>query len=188
MTRTLANLLSRCEGNLAEIGVFLGGTFYEFVPVAERAGFRAWAVDSFVGMAEPGPFDSPRYPTGRLSVGGLQAWQEGFRKQFKITPDRYEVVAGYVPECLTAIPESVRFWLIRIDLDHYAPTLDALHWGWARLVPGGWLTSHDWFPKQTERGASRAAHEFCAVRASARDVAEIREDDKEIYWQKRKEV
>ena len=148
----LAAQAQNVPGDFMEIGVFRGKTFRPMADFAASLGRTIHAVDSFEGMAEPGPLDGDEYPKGKLSVGGLSE----FQKLVGPCPNAVFHV-GWVPEVLAEINTTLAF--VHVDLDHYLPTLVALHWAWARMSPGGILMSHDWFPGKQEL-ASAAIQEF----------------------------
>ena len=48
---------SKVSGEVVEIGVFVAETFHRLAPLANSYGKKAYAIDSFAGMAEPLPQD-----------------------------------------------------------------------------------------------------------------------------------
>lgn len=68
------------------------------------------------------------------------------------------IYEGYVPEVLGSVGRGP-FAFAHLDLDHYAPTLDALKWVWPQIAPGGILACHDYAAK-IEVMASKAVKEF----------------------------
>ena len=148
--------------DIAEIGVWKGGTFQHLVRFAEFMGVHAHAFDSFEGMAEPTEDDKDKngcgYPKGRLNVGGKEAFMRSM-EAFGIDSSRYKIHVGFVPDCFESAGKLQRFSLVRIDLDHYKPTVIAAEWAWERLVPDGVLRFHDYFPEKNAL-ASKAIKEF----------------------------
>jgi hypothetical protein len=130
-------------GNTAEVGVWDGDTFATLVRATEASTHRAYAFDSFIGMDEPGPKDSTFYPKGRQSAGGLDSFHETMSKRHGLISEQYEARAGFVPDCFVGVNET--FVFIRIDLDHYEPTLCAAQWALHHLERGGVLNFDDFF-------------------------------------------
>lgn len=153
-------IASKVSGDYAEIGVYRGATFFRMLKAAAMAGRRCHAVDSFAGMAEPtggdGPVGAREYPAGKFDQDGPAAFTAELEKQSGCASA--VIHCGWVPEVLETIGCS-QFALVVVDLDHYAPTLASLNWAWPKIVPGGLLVMHDWFPSKTTL-ASKAAVEF----------------------------
>jgi len=119
-------------------------TFRWLVAMAARRDCLAHAFDSFVGMPEPGEFDSAHYPKGTFDVGG----KEGFRKlmdEHGADPAYYRLWPGWIPACFIGA-DALQFAFVFVDVDVYEPTLAALAWAWPRLAPGGILLADDYFP------------------------------------------
>jgi predicted O-methyltransferase YrrM len=160
-----AALIAAPGGHIAELGVYRGDTAVRLADLASRHKRILYAVDSFEGMAEAGPHDinadgSIAYPQGAMSVGG-DAGYEAFAARVSKNAAHVRILRGWVPEVLAEIPDDAGFAFVLADLDQYRPTLDALRWAWLRMLPGGVLCCHDWFPG-SGRLASRAFEEFCA--------------------------
>jgi hypothetical protein len=156
----LAEGVRGVSGDFAEIGVFRGAAFSRLARLAEASGRMAHAIDSFVGMAEPGEHDGDRYPKGRFGIGGPEAFRDIMDRN-GVQRAAYQVHAGYVPQVLDSITPETRFALAVIDLDHYQPTVDAMRWVWDHLEPGGIMALDDYYPGQPKL-ASRAIGEWLA--------------------------
>ena len=142
------------SGHVAEIGVEQGYTFVELVR-ATKSGYRAFAFDSFVGMAPPGKMDGHHYPAGRFNVGGVDGFQQKMRLYYGVASEEYEARSGFVPDCFHEVDE--KFVFVRIDLDHHDPTLIAATWAVEHLVPGGVLNFDDFFfGKKTDASSAIA--------------------------------
>jgi O-methyltransferase len=106
---------------------------------------RAHAFDSFTGMDEPTEKDEGHYPKGKLSVGGIEAFSD-IMSTASISDRYYDLYEGFIPKCFESFPDSESISLGIVDVDQYAPTLDALKWVWPRLSYGGILVLDDYFP------------------------------------------
>lgn len=141
----LVNLVvaENVPGDFAEFGVWRGTTFFPLAEIARQTGRVIHAVDSFAGMAPPTAKDGNMYPAGCLNVGGPAVFKEiadGF-------PNVVQIHEGFVPAILhSSFAEDVRFAFVHLDFDHYCPTMDALHWLWPRMSPGGIIACHDYAP------------------------------------------
>lgn len=161
--RPLLDQCARLPGDIVEMGVYRGRMFLQLAPYAELWGKTAVAIDSFVGMAEPGPEDADergrqQYPTGAMNVGGDDTFRQAAWEYIYHRPACVKIVRGWVPDVFQS-PDLAerRFCFGHIDLDQYRPTLDALEWLWPRMVRGGTVAVHDYLPwRQPARLATLA--------------------------------
>ena len=170
--------------DVAEIGV-LGGRVFSYMAKwanSRLPGRCAHAFDSFCGMDEPSPKDSRYYPKGRLSVGGVDNFIERM-KQMGVEKDKYVTWQGYIPECFKGVSEEQVFGFIRIDVDHYRPTLMAAWWAWEKLAPGGFLSFDDWMPEYIEALATNAIQAF--IREMYKEIASTAVEGREILIKKK---
>ena len=138
------------RGPLCEIGVFKGATFRLLLQAAILLKTEAHAVDSFRGMAKPGPMDDGDtfYPEGKFDIGGPNAFRAivaGWQLAGGL--ERLRVWPGYVPAVLDTLSPGSRFGFVHVDLDQYQPTLDAGRWAWEHTLVGGCVAFHDYLPK-----------------------------------------
>lgn len=154
-SRTLREVLAQApRGPRIEFGVHRGATL---AIIAEHEGLTV-GVDSFEGMAEPGPFDYREgrchYPRGRLKAPIEIA---------AARVPRARLVRGWVPEVLADLPDGP--WAFaHVDLDHYEPTLATLQWLWPRMMRGGIICCDDFFPGR-DWLAARAINQVARVHA-----------------------
>ena len=177
-TSLYSKSLEQISGAVAEIGVWKGTRFAEYVKEASKKGFVCHAFDSFIGMNDPGPLDDSFYPKGKFDIGGPGVFC-GLLKELGVE-DNYEVFAGYVPDCFKKVDPEQKYSLIRIDLDHYQPTVLAANWAWPRLSVGGWLVFDDFFSWKAGF-ASQAAREFLTTIV---DFEKLGEERDELYIRK----
>lgn len=147
--------LATCQdGDIAELGVFNGGTFQHLYREARALECGVWAFDTFTGLPEPGPRDfADVHYEGKFAYS-----QEAFRRRF---PDA-TVVCGRVEETLPWIcKRGVRFRFAYLDIDQYATTLRVLPTLWQMMHPGGVMLCDDVVEGRTE-AASGAVHEWAA--------------------------
>ena len=58
--------------------------------------------------------------------------------------ERVHIRSGFVPETLTGLKDE-RFCFVNLDMDLYAPTLDALRFFHPKMVQGGIILVHDYY-------------------------------------------
>jgi O-methyltransferase len=142
------------QGPRIEIGVHAGQSL---ALIADHDD-QTIGVDSFEGMAEPGPedFHAPgrtNYPKGRLAVG--------IDRVRRFVGQGPVLIKGFVPDVLTEIPDGP-YAFAHLDIDHYEPTRQALAWLFEHMAPGGALCCDDWFPGQ-DCLAAKALNEAAAM-------------------------
>lgn len=150
------------QGDFAEIGVYRGEAFQCLVHQAREVGRLAHAFDSFCGMAEPTVFDGANYPKGKFDVGGVEEFKKLMLER-GVAASFYQTWPGFIPQCFSHVPATLNFALVILDVDHYQPTVEALHWVWPRLSVGGLLALDDFIPSQAGL-ATRAIKEFIRQR------------------------
>ena len=152
--------VGRCSGDLAECGVYKGGTtkiLAESVP--DRP---IYAFDTFEGMPDTDPIKD-RHKPGDFSDTSLASVREYLARNKNVT-----CIPGLVPESLKAV-EDRTFAFVHIDLDIYAPIKSACEFFYPRLQSGGVFLFDDYaFPSCP--GARAAVDEFFADKPESRMV------------------
>jgi hypothetical protein len=138
---------AKLEGDIAEVGVFRGGTARV---ICEAKGDRQLHLfDTFEGLPEPGNVDAAFYKGQyACSLEGVREYLSGFPK--------VHFYKGYFPA--TGQPVKDRsFSFVHLDVDLYESTSQALEFFYPRMDPGGIIVSHDYvaFP-----GVRNAFDEF----------------------------
>ena len=144
----------RLPGDLAECGVYKGGTAYLLAQIGAEAGRKLALFDTFEGMPET---DAKRdlHQQGDFADTSL----DGVRKYLGAFPN-VECYPGFVPQTLEAVKDR-QFCFVHLDLDIYEPTLAASRFFYDRLAPGGVLLYDDYgFPSCP--GARAAVDAFFA--------------------------
>lgn len=137
----------KIPGGLAEAGVYMGATAAVMLSASE--GKQIHFFDTFDGL--PGS-------ENQFKQGEWNARIEAVRINLTRWSDRIEFHPGFFPESARGL-EHLVFSFVHLDLDLYQSTIDALHWFWPRLTPGGAFLSHDY---PLSAGVVRAFHEFFA--------------------------
>lgn len=135
MVYSFARSQVRHEGNLAEVGVFQGGTAKLLCEV--KGDRRLYLFDTFEGL----PVDSDEGNTihrnhqYRCSLESVQEYLAGY--------ENVSFHKGRFPETADVI-ENERFSFAHFDVDLYRSTLDCLEFFYPRMMPGGIMLSHDY--------------------------------------------
>jgi len=162
MTDLLYNYLitvEEVEGMWAELGVFRGETFKQFVAQGQKVHKYVIGVDSFRGMAEPTKEDDGYYPKGKLNSGGCKELISDLSEASAIRGEDYDLFEGYIPEVFKKIEAGWIYSFCYIDLDQYMPTKEAINFIWPQLNIGGLILFDD-FLESRDRLATKAILEF----------------------------
>lgn len=145
----------KLEGAIAEVGVYQG-EFAKMMNV-EFYDKKFYLFDTFEGFHEE---DVSEEIKNKFS----EASQKDFGNttvDLVLNKMKYKenciVKKGYFPESANGIDEKFAF--VNLDVDLYKPTLEALRFFYPRLVAGGIILIHDYFP-EVYRGVKQAVKEF----------------------------
>ena len=146
---------ARVPGDVAEVGVYLGGTA-RLLSEVKGDNRRLFLFDTFGGMpavkegvdkVHAGSFSESRLP----DVQALMAGQKGVH-----------FCPGFFPETTQQLPaDAARFSFVHLDVDIYQSTLDGLRYFYPKMSPGGMIVSHDYRYLQCP-GVRQAYTEFFA--------------------------
>ena len=130
-SRSLAEL----DGCFVECGTYKGASA-SFLCKNASPSRTVHVFDSWSGLSEPGSADGSYWQAGDMKSGR----DEAERVLSPYSNACYH--QGWIPEVLQTFEESsVAF--IHLDLDLYAPTLEALVFFWPHLVSGGMVICDD---------------------------------------------
>jgi len=143
----------RLTGDVAELGVYKGNTAVLFAALTRTLGSTAYLFDTYEGFVAEDltgiDADKARIFTD-TTLADVQALV-GIRNV------RY--VKGHFPDSASLLAPDLRFCLVHIDCDLYAPFSAALRYFYPRLVKGGFLIMHD-YGGLYWNGAEKAVDEF----------------------------
>ncbi len=138
---TLARQALSVPGDLAECGVYKGGTAILLSRVAGQAGAsdakKLLLFDSFKGMQVTDP-DRDLHQPGHFADTSLEAVQQRVRGFNGV-----EFHPGWIPESFRG-QEQRRFSFAHIDVDLYQSILDCCEFIYPRLSPGGFMVFDDY--------------------------------------------
>ena len=142
----------QCEGEVAEIGVYRGGTARLLAKALEGSGKRVHLFDTFEGMPSTDP-SKDAHRQGDFSDTSLASVQQNLAGCENVF-----FYPGYFPATSPPIEGSV-FSLAHIDVDIYRSVLDCCAFFYPRMVPGGKIVFDD-YGYETCPGAKLAVDEF----------------------------
>lgn len=140
-------------GNFAELGVDKGHVAGVLATFARRIGTNLYLLDTFEGFS---PKDFHGVDADR-KIEFSDTSLESVRAS--IGEDNVQYIKGYFPESAAQMPADLRFSLVHIDCDLYAPALSALKYFYPRMAPGGFIVIHDYNSLFWD-GAENAVDEF----------------------------
>jgi Macrocin-O-methyltransferase (TylF) len=143
----------KLDGDIAELGVWQGGTACLLAEFARHLGRTAYLFDTFEGFDQA---DVMGIDAGSPLIFGDTSLD---LVRANVGEENVSFIKGRFPETTKAIPDDVAFCLVHLDCDLYAPMRDALDFFYARLVPGGFLIVHD-YTSLAWPGPERAVDRF----------------------------
>jgi hypothetical protein len=146
-----ARLAMAVEGDLAELGVYRGGSAVVLACVAKQSGRTVHLFDTFSGMPAVSEADIHRPGDFPGALAEVEAALAGFPAVFHV---------GRFP--LPDMPEGP-FAFVHLDCDIYQSYVDGLSYFWPRMTSGGWLVMDD-YEVPSCPGATKAAKEFFTAR------------------------
>ncbi|HEV7992643.1 MAG TPA: TylF/MycF/NovP-related O-methyltransferase [Gemmatimonadaceae bacterium] len=141
-------------GDVAEVGVYKGGTARMLAKIFASSGKAVHLFDTFAGMP---PVD-PTKDLHRESDFG-DATLEGVREYLRDCPDVH-LHQGFFPATAGPI-ESSAFCFVHADVDIHQSVLDCCRFFYPRLVPGGVIIFDD-YGRNSCPGAKVAVDQFFA--------------------------
>lgn len=149
---SIARSQSNFEGDMAEVGVYQGGSAKLICEVKESKTLHLF--DTFEGLPKV---------TEEDTHFGMKYWETGEFKNTNITNvknylSKYRNVKFYkgrFPETAEPIDKK-QFSFVHLDVDLYQSTLDCLEFFFPRMVKGGIILTHDFHTK----GVKKAFDEF----------------------------
>lgn len=148
-----------CQGIMAEVGVYKGGTAKLLARARRLHGppvqhpKKLLLFDTFQGL--PPPTEHDRHKSGDFNQTSVESMQELMQDELNV-----QIVPGLCPT--TAEPwKDELFCFVHIDVDMYSSVKDCCAFFWPRLAVGGHLVFDDYgFPSCP--GAKIAVDEFFA--------------------------
>ncbi len=138
---------SRIEGDIAEVGVYKGGSAYLICKVKGDKVLHLF--DTYEGLPETKEVDNYYFK------GEFAAPLEGVKHTLREFQNVY-FYKGLFPATATPV-ENTKFSFVHLDVDIYESTLESLKFFYPRMNRGGIIISHDYV---YAGGVRKAFHEF----------------------------
>jgi O-methyltransferase len=154
IVHSLARAAARLPGDIAEVGVYEGGSAKLICEVKGERSLHLF--DTFEGLPESTEHDraihaKKQYACSVESVSGYLAQYPNVYFYRGLFPDS-------VPQAESRL-SGARFSFVHFDVDLYESTLACLNYFYPRMNPGGVMLSHDY---SILAGVQRAFEEFLA--------------------------
>ena len=140
------------DGNLAEVGVWRGGTSNLMAKMLPHK--QLFAFDSFTGLHNASPERGDEMTNGTFDDVSVAEVRSMLAERGNVS-----LHEGYFPQTADVV-ENEKFCLVHCDVDTYQSTKDVLDFFWDRMVPGGVIVVDDYGHKHT-KGCRQAVDEFC---------------------------
>jgi len=144
-------------GDVAEVGVYRGGTAVLLAQVFEPAGKRLFLFDTFEGMPESADERVDRHRAGDFDDTSLDAVTRALSRW-----DNVELCQGFFPGTARAVGDRT-FALVHVDVDIYQSVSDSCEFFYPRLTTGGAMVFDD-YGQRSCPGARKAVDEFFSDR------------------------
>ncbi len=144
----------KLAGEVAEVGVYKGGTARMLAKIFAPTGKTVHLFDTFAGMPAVDPAKD-LHRAGDFADVSL----ESVRKYLSDCPN-VRLYQGFFPATSGPIEDSA-FCFVHVDVDIYQSVLDCCRFFYPRLVPGGVLIFDD-YGRHSCPGATMAVDEFFA--------------------------
>jgi O-methyltransferase len=156
---SIAKSLNYLEGDIAECGVFHGGSSFLMLSASAGTSKKLFGFDSFEGLSVPSPEDViESAETFEWKAGDMSYQEEIALENLAVFSDRVFLYRGWIPSRFDCVNDA-NFCLVHIDVDLYEPTRESLEFFYGRLVTGGMIICDD-YGFQTCPGAKQAMDDF----------------------------
>lgn len=155
----IAKSIRNVPGDLAECGVFHGGSSHLMLAATSETDKHLYGFDSFEGLSEPNEIDleSKDY-TFKWKKHDMRFDIQQTHTNLNQHQGRYTLYKGWIPERFFAVADKT-FSLVHIDVDLYEPTMAALEFFYSRISAGGIIVCDD-YGFESCPGARKAMDSF----------------------------
>lgn len=155
----IAKNLRSVVGDIAECGVFSGGSAHVMMSASTDVPKHYYGFDSFEGLSEPAEIDRPRNDhTFKWEKHDLKVDEAYTTQCLSHHAGKFTLYKGWIPARFNEV-EGKTFSLVHIDVDLYQPTMDALEYFYPRLNRDGWIVCDD-YGFESCPGAYKAMNDF----------------------------
>lgn len=146
---------SNLPGDVAEVGVYRGGTGRLLAETFASTGKAVHLFDTFCGMPPTDPERDPYYRQGAFGSTSLEAVAAYLQDCAAV-----RLYRGIFPQTAGPIAQHA-FCLVHVDVDIYSSVIDCCRFFYPRLSQGGMIIFDD-YGDATCPGARQAVDEFFA--------------------------
>lgn len=138
IVHSLARSVRDMEGDLAEVGVYAGGTAK--IICGQKGDKHLHLFDTFEGLPE-GSSDKEKkiYPKKGIYDCSLESVQD-----YLLEFDNVSYYKGLFPDSAATVDPDLKFCFVNMDVDLYESTRSCLEYFYPRMHPGGIMLSHDY--------------------------------------------
>jgi O-methyltransferase len=155
----IAKSIRNIPGDLAECGVFHGGSSHLMLAATSETDKHLHGFDSFEGLSDPSEVDLPlKDYTFKWKKHDMRFDIEKTHTNLSQHQARYTLYKGWIPERFFEVANR-KFSLVHIDVDLYEPTKAALEFFYPRLSIGGVIICDD-YGSEACPGAKKAMDSF----------------------------
>lgn len=154
--QNLEKILSTVEGDVAELGVYLGDTACVLAEFCKRYSRRLYLFDTFEGFHSD---DLKDIDTDKSKISFSDTSLEEVKERIGLEEVTHYKV-GYFPETFDEEAANTKYAFVHIDCDLYKPIKAGLVLFSRYLCDGGMIVVHDYASGFWE-GATQAVDEFC---------------------------
>ncbi len=137
---SIAKSQSNLEGDMAEVGVYQGGSAKIICEAKQKA--RLHLFDTFSGLPPVSDKDT-HFGTKFWQDNEFDNTSEESVKKYLSKYDSVFLYKGIFPETSDPIKDS-KFSFVHLDVDLYQSTRDCLEFFYPRLIKGGIILTHDY--------------------------------------------
>lgn len=167
---SLINQTNCIEGDLAEVGVYEGGSSF-IINKCKHKDKKLYLFDTFSGFQDVGKFDNENILwNGKLSSDCYIRLKKYFIN------DNVEIVKGYFPDSAPALLQNKKFSFVHLDADTYLSTLKCLEFFYDKISIGGVILIHD-YTNDHAPGVKKAVDQFLITK---KEVVNILDDSQSI--------
>lgn len=157
----LARTTYNIPGDIAECGVFHGGSSHLMLTATKGTAKHLYGFDSFEGLSDPKEIDlASEKRTFRWEKHDMTYEEDRARKNLSLHKDRFTLYKGWIPERFKEV-DNIHFSLVHIDVDLYEPTLASIDFFYPRMSPGGIIVCDD-YGFESCPGAKKAMDDYAA--------------------------
>ena len=152
MIYSIVKTQTALEGDLAEVGVYQGGSAKLICEVKKEK--KLYLFDTFTGLPEVSDddthFGQKHWYDNEFSNTSVESIKKLLNRYHNV-----DIVKGIFPESGKEIADR-KFCFVHLDVDLYKSTIDSLRFFFPKMVPGGIILIHDYHSD----GIQKAFSEF----------------------------